>query len=108
MFDCITCSYADAFPTDDRSTELREDERQKDSAPSEANQKTFESIIIQERDSILAQLQQAKREIKLLRTERKLDRLEIEKLKVEREKVRNLLDGKHPEHRDVLDSVFDW
>ena len=101
MFDCITCSYADAFPSDDRSTAIQDDH-------SSCSPKVKTTSVVHERDSLLVQLQQAKREIKILKTEQQLCRLEIEKLKAEREQVRNVLDGKHGPHRDVLDSVFDW
>ncbi len=109
MIDCLICSYADAFPTDERLTAPRRLEKAEvDNTPSKEDISASLSLILQERDSLLLQLEDAKREIENLSTARNLDHAKIQKLKDQRMELRNVLDGKHIEYRDVLDSVFDW
>jgi len=85
MWDCIACSLPEAFPVDDRSTG------------------SAASTLKEERDSLFMQLQEAKREIEMLRTEKNLRCLQIEKLKTERQEVQNTLEAEQ-----FLDRFFDW
>lgn len=102
LFDCLNCTYADAFPADDSATHLRDtpdyQKREAEISTLKTSQ-TAASILQEERDELQDQLQQAKHEIKMLRSERKLQRLEIDKLRNERKQVQNALDDRN---------VFDW
>jgi hypothetical protein len=111
MLDCVNCSFTDAllFPDEDdrSSTETRDAVcGQKKEADEDDNNTALNTL--KERDSLVMQLEQAKREIKMLRKERKLNVLEIERLKEERQQVQNALGGIDSGNRDVLDRVFDW
>lgn len=110
MLDCINCTFLDAFPSPDDEQQLI-DTREPMAMPKKTDPETDDNTALntlKERDSLVMQLQQAKREIKMLRTERKLNRLEIERLKEERKRVQNTLEGKNAKNGDVLDSVFGW
>ena len=113
MLDCINCTLADAFPSEYGDDRYEEETRNAGRMSKKFQldpemEDNLDLNTLKERDSLMMQLEQAKREIKMLRAERKSNRLEIEKLKDERQQVQNTLEGKNAENRDVLDSVFDW
>lgn len=93
---CTTCSFADAFPTVDDmapppgldSSATRNNSNR--SHRLAGNEDALNDL--RERDSLIAKLEEAEREIKILKTERRLYRQEIERLKEARSKVQEDLE----------------
>ena len=109
MWESCTCSFADAFPSSvdefipvptpwvaDSSTPLKNESDQNIQKQLESEQQLNKDYIItglRERDSLMVKLEEAEREIKILKTERRMNRLEIEKLKEARSKIQEDLEA---------------